>query len=265
MSSASGPTGRSAARAPTPISAGAGYWTAPRPASNPRTPPDSNATSPTPSALTFQLDGIDYTHPHWRNSDMDFGQITEALGGTPAPEGEGDQGKRGRLDPDAPDKLKAADALFNTLSGESFMAKASSFILKMLGSNPTGRAMVKIMLADTLTQADKLLEMQPGGLAEVMDVIIKDRNAAVIRDLTAVIEDEPEVRSVAIFYGAGHFGDLESGINDQLGYEYESTVWIPAITIDLRDAGLSAKQVSFYRTMMKQMIDSQMETMKNQK
>jgi hypothetical protein len=122
--------------------------------------------------------------------------------------------------------------------------------------------MVKIMLADTLTQADKLLEMQPGGLAEVMDVIIKDRNAAVIRDLTAVIEDEPEVRTVAIFYGAGHFGDLESGINDQLGYEYESTVWIPAITIDLRDAGLSAKQVGFYRTMMKQMIDSQMEMMK---
>ncbi|MCC7388694.1 MAG: type II secretion system protein GspG [Phycisphaerales bacterium] len=215
--------------------------------------------------LTFQLDGIDYSHPHWRNSDMDFGEITEALGGTPAAEGEGDQGKRGRLDPDAPDKLKAADALFNTLSGESFMAKASSFILKMLGSNPTGRAMVKIMLADTLTQADQLLAMQPGGLAELMDVIIKDRNAAVIRDLTAVIDDEPEVRTVAIFYGAGHFGDLESGINDQLGYEYESTVWIPAITIDLRDAGLSAKQVSFYRTMMKQMIDSQMEMMKNQK
>lgn len=215
--------------------------------------------------LTFQLDGIDYTHPRWRNSDMSIGQITEALGGAPAEEGDADTHERARLSPDAPDKLKAADALFNTLSGDSMMAKVSSFILKMLGSNPTGRAMVKVMLADTLTQADKLLAMQPGGLADLMDVIIKDRNAAVIKDLRAVVGDEHEVKTVAVFYGAGHFGDLEKGICDQLGYRYQSSIWIPAMTIDLAKAGLTAKQVNFYRSMMKQMIDSQMEMMQKQK
>ena len=142
------------------------------------------------------------------------------------------------------------------------MAKASSFILKMLGSNPTGRAMVKIMLADTLTQAEELLAMQPGGLAELMEVIIQDRNAAVLDDLRGVIDDEPGVRHVAIFYGAGHFGDLEASIADELGYRYESTIWIPAMSIDLTEAGLTAQQVGFYRNMMKQMIDSQMEMMK---
>ena len=210
--------------------------------------------------LTFQLDAIDYSHPHWRNSDMNFGEITEALGAKPA--GEGDRPRRERLDPDAPEKLKAADALFSTLSGESFLAKASGFILKMLGSNPTGRAMVKIMLADTLTQAEDLLAMQPGGLAELMEVIINDRNAAVVRDLKGVVEKEPEIRSVAIFYGAGHFGDLEAQIADQLGYQYESTLWIPAMSIDIGEAGLTTKQVAFYRSMMRQMIESQMEMLK---
>ena len=216
--------------------------------------------------LTFQLDAIDYSHPRWRNSDMNIGEIQEALGGAPAGAGKGkpQDGRRGRLDPDAPDRMKAADALFSTLSGESFLAKASSFILKMLGSNPTGRAMVKIMLADTLTQAEELLAMQPGGIAELMEVIINDRNAAVVRDLHGVIEDEPEIKSVAIFYGAGHFGDLEASIADELGYKYESTIWIPAMTIDLAEAGLTAKQVGFYRSMMKQMIESQMEMMKKE-
>jgi hypothetical protein len=34
------------------------------------------------------------------------------------------------------------------------------------------------------------------------------------------------------------------------------------MSIDLTEAGLNAQQVGFYRNMMKQMIDSQMEMMK---
>ena len=214
--------------------------------------------------LTFQLDAIDYTHPHWRNSDMEIGEIQEALGGVPAGDSRAASDKNGRLDDDAPQGLKAADALFRTLSGESFLAKASGFLLKMIGSSPTGRAMVKIMLADTLTQADELLAMQPGGLAELMDVIINQRNNAVIHDLHSVINNEPDIGNVAIFYGAGHFGDLEARICEELGYTYESTIWIPAITIDLDEAGLTATQVGFYRTMMRQMIETQLEMMREE-
>lgn len=213
--------------------------------------------------LTFQLNAIDYSHPHWRNSDMEIGEIQEALGGAPASDNEMGGGG-GRLEDDASDGLKAADALFRTLSGESFLAKASGFLLKIIGSSPTGRAMVKIMLADTLTQADKLLAMQPGGMAELMEVIIVERNNAVIQDLRSIIKDESDINNVAIFYGAGHFGDLEARIVDELGYTYESTIWIPAITIDLAEAGLTAKQVNFYRTMMKQMIDAQVEMMQEE-
>ncbi len=218
--------------------------------------------------LVFQLDSIDYSHRHWRNSDMDVDAIRQALG---AASGEDEQGTdrsktqsngAGSLPDDASDTLKAADALFNTLSGDSFMAKLSTFFLKMIGSNPGGRALVKIMLAQTLSQADALLLAQPGPIGDLMDVIIKDRNQAVIDDLQRVINDEPDVHTVAIFYGAGHFGDLEKRIEDDLGYHYDSTIWVPAITIDLDEAGISPTQVKMFRKMISHMLTSQMQAAK---
>lgn len=227
--------------------------------------------------LVFQLDGIDYSHAHWRNSDLSIGEIQTALGGGErAPDGperergepaEHDARDRGRgepLDPDAPESVKAADLLFRTLSGESFLAKASGFLLRMLGSSPGGQAMVKVMLAETLLHAEDLLAIQPGPLADVMKVIVEDRNAAVVRDLRAVIDDEPQHRTVAVFYGAGHFGDLERRIEEDLGYRYVSTLWVPAMTIDLEEAGLSPAQVRFSRKMIGDMIQAQVKAMRSE-
>lgn len=214
--------------------------------------------------LEFQLDGIDYSHPNWRNSDLSVEQIRAALAGKPIPP------KRTGQDPvehdDGPpvrrgggtDAEKAADALFGALSGDSFMAKAMGFFMKMVGASKQGRAMVKIMLADTLTNADELLMSQEGALGELMTVLTVDRNKAVIEDLGKIIADEPDVKSVAIFYGAGHFTDLEKQLSEQYGYAWESTLWIPAITINLKDAGLDAKQVEMYRNLMKGAIRQQL-------
>ncbi|MFG0243949.1 MAG: hypothetical protein ACF8R9_14265 [Phycisphaerales bacterium JB054] len=215
--------------------------------------------------LTFQLDGIDYSLPHWRNSDLSIAEIQEALGGPPAsaarsPRGEGSA--RPASKDERSETAQAADALFQTLSGESFLAKISGFLIKTVGASPQGRALVKVMLAETLSQAEALLGAQPGAIGDLMKVIIEDRNVAVVDDLRALISDEPEVRTVAIFYGAGHFGDLEARINEELGYTYEGSLWIPAMTIDLEKAGLSASQVGMYRTMMRRMLESQLKAVK---
>lgn len=215
--------------------------------------------------LEFQLDGIDYTRPNWRNSDFSIEQIRAALAGEPIPprrtgpeptarEG-GAKGKR-EVGSDAE---KAADALFGALSGDSFMAKTMGFFMKMVGASKQGRAMVKIMLADTLTNADELLTAQEGALGELMTVLTVDRNGAVIEDMGKIIADEPDVRSVAIFYGAGHFTDLEKQLADEFGYAWESTLWLPAITVNLSDAGLDTKQVEFFRKVMKDAIRKQLE------
>jgi hypothetical protein len=215
--------------------------------------------------LVFQLDGIDYSGAHWRNSDLSVGEIQKALGGREPGPGDRERGPDEPLDPDAPESLKAADYLFRTLSGESFLAKASGFLLRMLGSSASGRVMVKLMLADMLTHAEDLLAMQPGALADLMKVIVEDRNTAVIRDLGAVIEDEPQTRTVAVFYGAGHFGDLEQRIEDELGYEHVATLWVPAITIDLEEAGLNVASVRPMRKMMGDMIEAQMKALEADK
>lgn len=212
--------------------------------------------------LTFQLDGIDYSHPRWRNSDLSIGEIQHALGGADIPAGAHADEDNGPLPADAPENLKAADMLFRTLSGDSFLAKFSGFLLKFVGSSPTGRVMTKVVLADMLTQAEDLLAAQPGPLADLMKVIVEDRNAAVVRDLKAVIDNEPDVRTLAIFYGAGHFGDLEKRIENELGYDYQSTTWIPAITINLKEAGLSVQSVKGVRAMMHSALKAQLESMR---
>lgn len=217
--------------------------------------------------LVFQLDGIDYSHPHWRNSDLSVEQIRAALAGEPIPP------KRQTLRPagepasapppaersgDRTDAEKAADMLFGALSGDSFLAKAMGFLVKMMGSSAQGRAMIKIVLSDTLCNADAILEAQPGALGELMTVLTVDRNKQVVTDLRDVVDNEPDVRSVAVFYGAGHFPDLERRICDELNYRYESTTWIPAITVDLTESGLSPEQVQSFRTMMKKTIEQQL-------
>lgn len=208
--------------------------------------------------LTFQLDKIDYTRPHWRNSDMQFFEIHEALGVEPRDQEDAGPAEHREPDPDASPRVKAAEALFQTLSGESFMAKASGFLLRMVGSSPQGRAIVKIMLAETLVNAETLLKAQSGPMADLMEVILNDRNRVVVADLRRLLADEPEVETVAIFYGAGHFGDLESRIIEEFGYELDGTIWVPAISVDLADTGMSAAQINGYRSMMRTMIEAQL-------
>ncbi|MBX3323013.1 MAG: hypothetical protein KF757_08495 [Phycisphaeraceae bacterium] len=206
--------------------------------------------------LEFQLDGIDYTKPHWRNSDLSIDEIRAAISGRDAP-------ADAPANPDAEsgkptDTERAANALFSALSGESFLAKTGGFLFKMLGSSPRGRTMIKVMLADTLSHADDLLGSQPGVMGDLMKVIVDDRNVAVVRDLQAIIENEPTARSVAIFYGAGHFADLETRISNELGYAWDSTMWIPAMTVDLQQAGMTLDQLAGFRAMMRTSIQRQM-------
>lgn len=221
--------------------------------------------------LEFQLDGIDYTQEHWRNSDLSIEQIQAALAGKPIPPRRVEQARQGDRNTDgrrgrsvdgtgeaATEVEQAADALFGALSGDSFMAKAMGVLMKMVGASKQGRAMVKIMLADTLTNADKLLSSQEGAMGELMTVLTVDRNKAVVADMAAIIKDEPDVRSVAIFYGAGHFTDLEMQLAEQFGYAWESTLWVPAMTIDLEEAGLDAQQVEGMRKIMKNAIKQQL-------
>lgn len=210
--------------------------------------------------LEFQLEGIDYGNAHWRNSDLSMAEIQAAISGRdvivdgPADEEDAEAEDFG----ESTATEKTARALFSALAGDSMLAKTGGTLMRMLGSSARGRSLVKVMLADVLSQADALMGAQPGPMRDLMKVIIDDRNVAVVRDLAGILADEREVRSVAVFYGVGHFADLEARIMNDLAYTWESTMWMPAMTVDLRQTGLSRQQLDGFRSMMRASLEQQL-------
>ena len=93
------------------------------------------------------------------------------------------------------------------------------------------------------------------------EVIVEDRNQVVIDDLKRVIEQEPQVRSIAILYGAAHMPDMARRLADQLDYQpgdESQDRWLTAIKVDLRNSKLSAADLNAVRATMKQAMRQQL-------
>ena len=188
--------------------------------------------------LAFQLNAMDNTGLGWRNSDMSMDEIMDLLDSSGV----------------------TGDALFGALSGESFMAKVMGFALKLVGSSPTMQTTLKVMLVDMLAMADRVLAAVPGEMGALMEVLIQDRNGVVMDDLGGIMADEPAVRTIGIVYGAGHLADLEMRLGE-IGYQPIGETWLPAIKVDLSDAGISERQLKFFRGMMKRSLEQSLEQM----
>jgi hypothetical protein len=186
--------------------------------------------------LVFQLDAMDHSGPHWRNSDMSVDQIMDRLDGSGA----------------------MGDELFRTLGGSSPMARVAGGLVRLVGALPASRTLLKLALIDTLEMADDVLGSVPGPMAELVRILIEDRNKLVIDDLKRLIETEPNIRTVGIIYGAGHLPDLEQRLV-ALGYTPAADRWLPAIEVDLRDAGISIQQAQSLRAMLRRSMQAQLE------
>jgi Type II secretion system (T2SS), protein G len=188
--------------------------------------------------LEFQLVGIDYNREKWRNSDMTVDQLQDRL------EAAGMSGS----------------ALFSMLDGSSFMGKLAGVLLNMLGSSPEGSAMLKAMMVEMLAHADELLatsgDQLGKGMGQFMKVLVIDRNATVFADLEKVMKDEPNIRSVALFFGAGHLPDMESRL-EKMGYKLSDTQWKDAIDVNLTKLPGGKAQAKQIRQMMTGMIEAQ--------
>lgn len=185
--------------------------------------------------LEFQLAAIDYSRPNWRNSDLSIDQVQRKLQEAGA----------------------SGEQLFRMLDGSSMMAKFAGFLLNFIKASPQMQSSVKLMMMEMLSHADELMEAQGGEQGKLMSVIVLDRNAAVLDDLRAILKDEKNVESVALFYGAGHLPDLEKHLTQDFGYRFEGDRWFPAISMEVVKAGMSPQQARQYRQMMTQMIERQ--------
>lgn len=161
--------------------------------------------------LEFQLAAMDYTRDRWRNSDMTIDQVQARM-------------KEEGVDP---------GALFAMLDGGGIGGKVIGMMLGFIERDPAMSTMVKTMMVETLANADAMMEQQPGDMGKMMKVIVVDRNEVVLDDLKKVLENETQLKSVALFYGAGHLPHLEQRLTEDFGFEFVSDRWFTAIDVDL--------------------------------
>ncbi len=213
--------------------------------------------------LTFQMDGVDYQRAHWRNSDLSVSELRRAfdgedVGDRPSPATKPKQGAAAQREPveasDAGGSNDQTDALLKTMSGEGMVAGVMKFVTRLMGKTPSSRAKAKIMLSETLSHAEALLSMQQGPAAELMDVLIHQRNDRVLYDIDQIRAHEPDVKQLAVFYGGGHLPAMAEALVER-GYEPAGELWFPAITVDLEANGIDREQIEQSRKMIKMFIE----------
>lgn len=193
--------------------------------------------------LEFQLERMDSTKSNWRNSDMSVDEVQRRI-----EENGGD-----------------SEMLFSMLDGSSAMGKVAGMLLGLIKMSPQMQSMTKVMMIEILSSDDAMGAMGNAGgkatgpmaaMAPVMKVILHDRNQVVVADIKNVLKNEPGVKSIAAFYGAGHLPELELQLREELGLKVIGESWHPAMTMDLKKAGMSIEEVRQMRKsvsgMMKQ-------------
>ena len=185
--------------------------------------------------LAFQLEAMHTDGPNYRNSDLTIDQVEERVT------------QRGG----------DASMLFKILDGSSLAGKAARLLLGFIERSEHMQAVVKVVLMQTMaaTDIENLGQMQglPKGMADLMHVIVVDRNNVVIEDLKSVLAEKDPPKSIGIVYGAGHMGDLEKRLVEQCGYRHVGGFWFEAISVDLQESGLTRAEVQQMQRMLETM------------
>ncbi len=208
--------------------------------------------------LVFQLAAIDYNRPHFHNSDVTIVQLQRLLAGHAA--GGADDGVRGSGGGQGSEEFQE---LLGVMDGSSVLGTLLHAGIKLIGSSPKLRAVTKIVLIETLggmTGDMSAIRGMPPEMQRLLEVIILERNKVVIADLRKALAAAKSARSISVFYGAGHMADLEKRLRSELGYRPKGETWLKAMTVDLRETGLSAVELQAMRAM----IQWQLNTMKGE-
>lgn len=190
--------------------------------------------------LTFQLSAFDTDKKHYRNSDMKLAVIQ-------------DRAKSGGGD---------ADVIISMMQGTGLMGGIVKIGLSFIRSNPRMQGTMKVMMMEMLQQVgDDMTKLKqiPDNMKALMKVLIEDRNQIVIDDLKKELANKNAAnapQSIAVWYGAGHMKDLESRMVTQLKYKPVATIWLPAITTDLKSAGMTRTDLDATRAMLQRMLNA---------
>lgn len=189
--------------------------------------------------LEFQLDAIDYSPPHFINSDMTTQQLMDLV----------------RNSKDPARTAKDLNALFKAIGPGSFAAQVMSLVGKGLGSHPRLRDYALVAMIEVLGSLDgDITEMQdlPAGQRELMELIVKGRNTAVFNHLQEQLERENPPATISVFYGAAHMYDLEKRMMAELGFVPVKTQWLTAMRVVPSEAGVGSSRIQWMRKIIRQ-------------
>ena len=194
--------------------------------------------------LVFQMEAIDYDRTNFFNSDLSLEQLQALM--EPA-----SQGTNG-----APADNALQD-LLRAMDGSSAFGAIVGGLLQIVAGSPKLQAITKLALIEAFgALKGDMSQMQgvPEELKQLLDVLIRERNKAVMTDLRAELKMAKRTDTIAIFYGAGHLADLEKRLRRELNYVPGEQLWLPAFSVNTTRAGLS----NFELTLMRSLIRSQL-------
>jgi len=207
-------------------------------------------TMATSLGLVFQLSAIDYDRTHYTNSDLTIPQLQALLSGAA---GGGTPGSSGTK------ASQEFQQLLQIMDGSSFLGTLMHIGLKFIGSSPKLQAMTKVLLVETLGRLEGDVSQMKGVPPEIqrlLSVIIVERNKVVIDDLKAQLRAARPPGSIAVFYGAGHMADMEKRLRGELGYRPHGEMWLTAISVNTREAGLSKTELDAMRSLIQWQMDA---------
>ena len=202
--------------------------------------------------LVFQLSAIDYDRPQFRNSDLTIAQLQQLMAGGTA------EVRPGQGGGNAPANREFQE-LLQVMDGSSVLGTLLHVGLKFIGSSPKLQAMTKVVLIETLGQMTgdmSQLKGMPPEIQRLLSVIIQERNKVVLDDLRKELRSVRSAKGVSIFYGAGHMADLEKRLRSELRYRPRGEVWLTAMSVDLRESGLSAAEMEAMRGLIRWQIEA---------
>ncbi len=183
--------------------------------------------------VSFQLDEMDMTGKGWINADIDIETLQSQLS---------EMGEDNAM-------------ILKLLEGNSFQAKVIGFVLKFIERSPALSTMMKLAMMDMLALAESSEMMAQ--MDAMQDVILHGRNDIVIDYLKAELNDNPNAKSIAIFYGAAHMPGIEETIVNDMGYTPSGDTWAPAMSVNIKDTGMSERQINMMRKMIKDSLENQ--------
>ena len=111
----------------------------------------------------------------------------------------------------------------------------------------------KVLLIEMLGDETMLEEGMATMGAGFMEVIVDERNQAVMDDLREVAASK-DARRVAIFYGAAHMPDFAERLI-ALGYVRDAVTWHRAMEVDMESSVVDARTLAQLRIIVRRSMD----------